>query len=647
MADQKPNLTYRSLVDDAWIPAIRSGQEAAKKWLAVADDCQFFYSAACGFQFKKAYTDKAFATPSFSPQFEITLQKGFDVVAIYMPALLAQAPGRKVLPVTRSSIAGEVMRGGGIMPSIDQSLLQLTQQAVMEQQQVDEANSVRAILYQGLLDICSREFPGGGLEMHAMRSILDALILGRGCLWVEGKDLPNGGAIVGSEHDSPRNLIIDPNAKTLEDAQWIARRRVEPVWKVARRFGMSEKEFKRARTLQENKEGGNFRPQGDQNRKLRTDSPACNVVWYEVFSKCGPGRRVMDKQTDTAKALDEVVGDYAYICVCEGIRYPLNANPDVLLQGTDEDAVNAFAWPVPTWLDNEWPVSTFELYEEIDSPYPVTLMQNGLGLLKLVNIILCMIAEKSWGGAKDVMFASDAYADAIRKAVKTVDREVLKVVGIRSPSGAAEDLAKAIFTYKPTGIDPNIWGLVDMILGEFNKSVGLTSLLYGGEGGSQSRSSTDAQTKRDALNTRPQHYQARAERFLQKAANKEKLAARWLLSPEDVGKLMTRSEQMLWDELVTREPVELSLRELDVEIQPGSMKQRNINRQQDALNQAMPFLVAELSKHSDVTGDTAPINELVSRFLTSLELPVDGLEMGPRVPAIMEEPQPTGEQDAA
>lgn len=634
---------FRSLVRDAWLPAIKAGESAAKEWESVADDCLFFYAASSGFQFKKAYVERAFATPQFDATFKITLQKIFDIVAIFGPALFAQAPGRDVTPVSRSAIARDVTTGLPFQPQ-DPQLAELLMMADMERRQQDDNNTIVAQLYQSLLDMSSREFPGGGMETHANRAITDVLVQGRGCLWLETADLPSGGRLVGSEHASPRDLVIDPTCQKLEDALWIARRHRDPIWKVARKFNLSENLFRNVKKAKDHLRG--HREPVYEKVSSQGNSPGDMVVWYEVFSKCGAGRRVMKRASDAATALDRVVGDYAYVCVMEGVEFPLNAPPSLVMQEEEEQTVERFQWPVPTWLDCKWPVSVLDLYEQVDKPYPIALAQNGLGLLKLANVLLCVIAEKVWGGAKDILFIDTAYAEAVNNALRTAaqDENVMRVVECGTPEGTFDTLKDAIYAYNAQPIDPNIWTLVSRVLEEFDKTTGLNSLLYG-NAGTQSRSSTDAETKQDALSTRPDHYATRVERWLREAANKEKLAARWEMTPEDFGGLYGQYEQLLWENLVTNQPVEAALRDLDVSIRPGAARRPDRKKQGEGMQQIIQYLAPEFSKHADITGNTGPLNSMLARFLDNLDIPADDFQMEPRVPTVAPAMPPMAEED--
>jgi hypothetical protein len=80
---------------------------------------------------------------------------------------------------------------------------------------------------------------------------------------------------------------------------------------------------------------------------------------------------------------------------------------------------------------------------------------------------------------------------------------------------------------------------------------------------------------------------------------------------------------------------------MDATTESGSTKRPDKERDQQNLNQIMPTLFPELSKHADTTGDTKPANALIKAFGDSLSYDLDMVRMGPRVPP----PPPPGTPD--
>jgi hypothetical protein len=188
------------------------------------------------------------------------------------------------------------------------------------------------------------------------------------------------------------------------------------------------------------------------------------------------------------------------------------------------------------------------------------------------------------------------------------------------------------------------WNILDRVSENFDRRVGLSELLYGlNPGGVASRSAADMQAKREAASVRPEYMSRCVEDWQSEAARLEKLCARWFIEPADVRPLVGNTGAYLWERLINNESPELVVREMDATVEAGSAKKPNKDRDVGNLNAVMPSLFPELSKHADVTGDTGPINNLITEWGEAIEQDMSAVHMGPRVP----QPPPPEEQQAA
>ena len=81
-------------------------------------------------------------------------------------------------------------------------------------------DDARASLMEGWLNYTPDEQPGGGLAQHAELAITEALVKGRGTLWVAPYTQPGSKmTLTGCFWDTVDNLLIDPDSETLDDAK--------------------------------------------------------------------------------------------------------------------------------------------------------------------------------------------------------------------------------------------------------------------------------------------------------------------------------------------------------------------------------------------------------------------------------------------
>lgn len=235
-----------------WLGKINLAIEHKKPFQTVADQCMAFYSAAQGFMWEPDF-QKKFLKGKLSPKFKLTIAKAFEFVALYGPILYHSNPIRTCK--TRKAL--DLPRDAFVDPAMEQAVQQVMQQmqqnpqaaqdpmfawqAQQMQQQLAQAeqrfvdashrqnqhnnrNKLTAQLLERYLNYSPGEQPGGGLHRHGQMAVTEALIKGRGCLWVEPYQMPGSKqTLTGSFYDSVDNLLIDPDAEDLSDAKWIVK----------------------------------------------------------------------------------------------------------------------------------------------------------------------------------------------------------------------------------------------------------------------------------------------------------------------------------------------------------------------------------------------------------------------------------------
>ncbi len=201
------------------------------------------------------------------------------------------------------------------------------------------------------LNYAQREQPGGGLKQESLMAIIDAIVKGRGILKTEPYRFPGSDkTLTRSVYVDVEDFYVDPDSRraNLTDANWIAIRHCEPWYEVERKFPHIERGLLQPAASGETVES--LAANGDASDRSRRERGLTNdlVVWYEIYSKCGVGTRLKRVKSSLHEAFEEVVGDYARICITENLKYPLNFPPKLAEIADDDLAVEAFDWPVRT-----------------------------------------------------------------------------------------------------------------------------------------------------------------------------------------------------------------------------------------------------------------------------------------------------------
>jgi len=488
----------------------------------------------------------------------------------------------------------------------------------------DEA---RASLMENWLNYTPDEQPGGGLAQHAEMAITEALVKGRGCLWVEPYTQPGSKmTLTGCFWDSVDNLLLDPDSESIDDAKYIIKREAKPVWQVERDFGLKEGALGGKGSLESAESQGEKMgdEMGDLHRKQGKSFDT--IVYYRIWSKGGVGARLTGVNTPLKERFDKVVGDFAYIVVAADVPYPLNAPPKKFLKAKDDEVQEMFSWPVPYWKDDRWPVVLLDFYPKPRSAWPIAPLAPGLGELAFMNVVISHLANRIWSSSRDFIAVLKSAEEEVTKAIKKGDD--LAIIPLNE---VHQDINRVVSFLQQPQTNFDIWKILDEVMRLFERRTGLTELMSGMTA-TQSRSAEDVATKREQMSIRPDHMSGKVENWMAEAAKLEKFCARWFVKPKDVQHLFGKAGSRLWEKLVSTVPVESVVRELYCTVEAGSARKPNKMRETQNIQQAMQVLFPVLDKHADVTTDTAPLNKLLSLWAESVEFDIEGMELQQRLP---------------
>jgi len=606
-----------------WKEAIRRANERKQSQFGEdAKEAMQFYNGPHDFLYKPGYGRKSRgfvhgSDDEFTPSFGMTVNKAAECVQIFGPVLYHKNPIRKVNPRKPPILPIEVF-GPPEDPMVQQQYLATK----MQVDQIRGTDAARAALLEFYLNYTPEAL---GLKDQARSAIDEALIKGMGLLFTEvyqpkGLDI----LMVGSFYDTVDNLQMDPDAETMHDAQWVARRCIHPVWMVEREYGLPRGTL-RGSIESINRQGdGSIDEDLDFQRRLGRSNDL--VVYWKIYSKMGIGARLAGV-TPSLRGQLEQFGDYCYLVLCDECSYPLNLPPSLTESATDiQVLLDAVQWPIPFWADDEWPFTPIQFHPVPRCIWPMSHLKPAMGELKFLDWCYSFLASKIRVACRDFLAVQKSASEELKNAILTGSDYTL--LEIEKHHGTISDVVQ--FLQHPQ-FNSSIYEVLRAVEHNFEKRTGLTELMYG-ETARQLRSASEAELKSENIKVRPDDMASRVEDAMSMVARKEALAARWHLSAKDVAPIMGLLGAQWWQQLLeASDPAEI-LMSLEYRIEAGSA--RKPNRERDAANMAnaVQMLFGPLFQYSMNTGDVMPVNKLLADWSKSIDLDGEGYLLQPPPP---------------
>ncbi len=614
-----------------WLEKIRKAAEHKKKAFGDdADEAQSFFRPPDG-NYNFVYLGDKGGTKGVGldvaePSMKITVNKVFEMVSIFGPILYSKNPVRQVNPREPHPIPPSAVP--------DPMLWQALQ---TQEQMRAEVDALKSDLLSRYLNWTPNELR---LGEEAKKGIDEALIKGRGCLWVETVRPPGSDVtMVGSFYESVDFLQVDPDAESLKDAWWIARKRSQPVWEVERKFGLkpgSLKDKGQYESAGMSVEVDRAKKEYDRLRGMTNDL----MVYYEVYSRMGVGGRlsgnVNDLEADMlpgdlagfAATFDPLVGDHVYLAVAAGVEYPLNLPPEmqdvpVTYDGSPGDGATLvkkqLSWPIPTWADppQPWPVSVLDFHPVPRSAWPMSHVKPALGELRFLCWAYSFVCGKIKNTLRDVIAVLKEMADQFK--IQILEGADLSMVELDTNNKNINECVQ-VLQFPPMNAD--IWRIIEAVENNFDKRVGLNEVYYG-KSERQDRSATESDLKSQHMNIRPDDMAEKVEAWMTEAARTEAVAARMLLSPMDVLPILGPTAAALWAVHVSDASLKV-FRELEYRVEAGSTRKPNKDRDAANADSAMQILLPVFNQFASGTGQLGPMNALLAFWCKSR-----GLEPGP------------------
>jgi hypothetical protein len=625
----KPGTALTPLVT-GWLRALAHAKELKKKEFGDdANEARGFFNGPYNWMYKRRGGgrdtsldfDPEGEDDVPSPTFQMTVNKAAEIVQIFGPAMYQRNPDRKVTP-RRDFMPPIEYFGPPEDPNAQQMFLAAQQQVAFERAK----DKTKAALYEAYLNFTPRE---GDLRLESRLAVDEALITGMSVCWCEYVEMPGGMKVVGTFYDSIDNVLIDPEATRLEEARWIARQCIHPVWEVEREYQLPPG------TLKGNYESSSrlLQSQGDSYEGVQRGSGATAdmLVYWKVFSKMGPGHRLKGVADDRPayKALFDTAPEFCFLAIADNCGYPLNL-PPAMTEVVEDFAqlAEALQWPVPFWLDRgKWPMSPLVFHHVPGRLWPISHLKPALGELKFINWTFSLLMGKIRVASRDILVIASGLADEAKNAI--THGPDYSIVQLKQEQ--MENIDKVVKFIQHPGFNPEIEKVLVQMIDLFEKRTGLTDLVYG-ETSTQLRSAAEADVKQTNANVRPGDMAQVVEDWASECARKEMACARWVITPQDVQPVLGSLGAWLWQtEVLTTDPASM-FHQFECGVEAGSTKRPNRERDAANLQNAMQILFAPLFQYAQMTGDVRPINKLITDWAVSIGMDPEGYLLQPPPP---------------
>lgn len=633
----------------AWEAKLKLAKTKREPWKKVSDECLAFYSKSYDFMWDARVPDAMrLWTGKLAPKFRITINKAFELVALYGPVMYAKNPVRTVTPRdTVAVVTNDLLGSLGIGPlppppqpdpqtgftQPEPPQIQQFRELVAKNEQRTARGKVQSKLMELYLNYIVKEGPGGGFKPQMQMSVAEALIKGRGLMWPEIWTPPGTNRVqISSVFDDTYNWFIDADATLLQNAQVVYRECIHPAWQLEREYKLPPGSIPpnyESHDAQASTEADDL---GNMHRAMGQTSDL--VRYYKVYSNMGLGGRLHGLDGGVRKSL-EALGDHCFLVICPGVPYPLNLPPKSL-NASIAEVKKRVAWPIPYWRDGLWPCANLDFYHDPGTPYVVPPLQPGLGELKFMTLMMSHLTNRIWSSCRNIAWALKGVEEQLRTALESGnDLEVVSV-----GTAQMQDVKQVLGFLEFPQLNKDVWTILEANAINFDKRVGLTELMYG-MSANQMRSAQEAAVKEDRINVRPDYMANKVEDFLSMVARMEALATRWCVEDDDVKPIFGDFGAGLWKSHIMSTPVEEVAAEMEYSVESGSARKQN--KEQDIANiqEMMGVTVPILTKYSEITSDTEPLNAFLQQWGKSIgKKDMEQIKLGPMAPPPSDAPSP-------
>lgn len=599
-------------VVDAWIGKIDIADKCRhEKFGQYADEAEKFFDGHHDWMWKDEYTrgnggflDKE---GGVLPTFRIQVNKMFEAVALFGPALYHQNPRVSVTPLRSVDVAPEAL---GVDPSDPYALLEY-QQLAMQDQYHKAQKAACASVKERYLDWVQYETDK---KTSSRKTIDEAIVAGLGYMETQLYQPPSSDILMPrSRYLSWRHVSVDPDATYWENVQWIAIYRCEPLNLVARRFGLDEKDLKgHLQSL-----GAQATKRGKKEARDGRGGKSFDLVeYYEVFSKNGFGDKLEAPEGTQHKFDYSVFGDYCYCVVARGIPYPLNCPTTAVAEEEPEQLYERVQWPIPFWYDQDgWPISRLTFYNKPNCVWPISLFKPAIGELRFINWCLSFLADKVASSCTTYLGMMKAAGADIQQQIqgKSVPFQVVDIA-----QAIDKPIDQIVSFLQAPNFPVDVWTMISEVLELIDRRTGLTELMYA-MSGRQMRSATEANVRNQNLAIRPDDMASKVEDFISETNVREMQAARWFCEPQHVLPVVGPMGALIWQNYVMTDDPTAVVRDYDYRIEAGSAKKPN---KENKIAQLTEFgqMALPVFQEFAMGGMVEPLNAYVSEWCRAADI---------------------------
>lgn len=645
-----------------WKSAISAAKAHRKtQFDEVADEARQFFDGERN-HFWKDYekqlveqADKGFlAGGTLMPQFKFSINRMFDAVAMFGPALYHQNPTIAVTPRVPVSVsidtyysndpqATEIVR---MIPEMQAGVMvnpQLVEMAIMLQQQYEQGVQATQMMqmvnrdHAMILEACSNYYQNeSSKRAHSRKAITEAIITGLGLLettWIT----PAGGGprVPRSRFLSNKDFLVDPDAVYWEDVTFIAIRRAAPKNIVEQRFGLPEGTLKGSIASNTALAGQNPKFAKNRHGDGKITKTCHDIVeYYDVFSKNGAGQRLkLGDQDKKIEGLDSL-GDFVHLAICPQYHTPLNlAGIEMVDEMTGEvsqQALEAAAWPAPYWddeaTDGGWPVSRLIFHESPEKVWPISMCKPCLPEMRFINWCMSFMADGVAAGSK-------IYVAVQKAASKNIADQLSEGAGgpftlLELEAIAGKSIEELISFLKAPGFNLDIYNMIDRVGQEIDKRLGLTELAYG-IASRQMRSAAEAQYRQQNINIRPDDMAMQVENWLTVSAIREIQLLRWRGSFDDVEPIIGPLGAHVFDTQILTQDVSAITREFRFRVEAGSARKPNKDTRIAQLTDFGQYVLPVIQNAMSM-GVTRPWNAYMQDLASAMEMDASAYLLTPQ-----------------
>ena len=644
-------------------------KDRKKKFDQYADEAMSFYDGPVNHMWAQMRTrsgsQDGFLSPDVQmPQFEMSVNRLFEAVAMFGPVLYHQNPVIAVSPRSNPEVSIDTFYAGnpeatnllGMVQAANQGLvqdpfiLQSIQNLFQQYEQVQAADDKASVIDRDhalILEKISNYIQQEGTKQdEARQAITEAIITGLGLLEVKVEQPPGGGPkLARSRYRSNKDLLVDPDAKYWRDCTWIALRSCEPAHQVEQKFGLPKGALKGkyARMSASSDNSGRAR-NGDGSYAGVTHDL---IEYYEVYSKAGAGQNLKLNEKDKKVGGLDALGDFVYLAICEQCPYPLNLAPDVLQSGDMDFILEKTSWEVPFWddymSDGGWPICRLSFYNKPGEVWPISMVKPCIGELKFVNWCMSFIADKVAAGSKIYVGVMKEAGENIRSQLSS-GTGPFSVIDLERISGSK--LSDMISFLQAPNFSIDIWNMVAQVNQQIDKRLGLTELMYG-MSGRQMRSAAEAQYRHQNINIRPDDMASRVEDWLSLSATREIQAMRFVAEYEDLVPVIGQTAAMVFQQQILTDEVSRITRDFRYRVEAGTARKPNRDTQIAQLTDIGQYILPVIQQ-AMLSGVTGPYNAYMEALGRAMDMEVSPFllqaEDQQRLMQMNAPPQPAEEQ---